>query len=235
LVGFSARLRDDLRVSFDAEFYGANNTFTRIEPTGLQLYAVKLKYKPKGWFSFGSAISIANGSNNNDTIGNSQHNRSYAFNGTMAPPEGKWGVDLSYDYNDIFSQINICFVSTPTPPGSISCGTPFLSGVSVYNEKVNNGTVAIYAKPVRRVNVGVGYTITSTTGSTLILNPNAPTGPLSYNYHLPLATLAVDLTRNLTYKTGWNYYDYHEKSLPGPTLPRDVRGNVFTLSLRYTM
>jgi hypothetical protein len=33
----------------------------------------------------------------------------------------------------------------------------------------------------------------------------------------------------------WNYYDYHEKSDPGPTLPRDFRGNVFTVSMRYSM
>jgi hypothetical protein len=69
----------------------------------------------------------------------------------------------------------------------------------------------------------------------LILNPMAPTGPLSSNYHLPTGSLAIELSKNLIYKTGWNYYDYNEKSNAGPTLPRDFRGNVFTMSLRYTM
>ena len=48
--------------------------------------------------------------NRNDTadIGNLQHNRSYAVTSVLAPPEGKWGVDLSYNYDDIFSQTNIC-------------------------------------------------------------------------------------------------------------------------------
>ncbi len=77
--------------------------------------------------------------------------------------------------------------------------------------------------------------MTSTAGNTLILNPIAPTGPLSYNYHLPTASLAIELSKRLTYRTGWNYYDYNEKSLPGPTLPRDFRGNVLTLSMRYAM
>ena len=77
--------------------------------------------------------------------------------------------------------------------------------------------------------------MTSTSGNTLILNPIAPTGPLAFNYHLPTASLAVQINKNLTYKTGWNYYDYNEKSDPGPTLPRDFRGNMFTLSLRYSM
>lgn len=236
LIGFSARPTDELRISFDSEFYSGDNTFTRIAPRHLQIYKGRVNYHPRNtWFTFGSAIDIHEGRNTTADIGNFQHNRSYAFSGTLAPPDGRWGVDLSYDYNDIFSQVNICFVATPTPPGSISCGTPFLSGISLYSELAHNGTFSFYAKPVKRVNLGAGYTVTSTTGSTLILNPNAPTGPLSYNYHLPLATLAIELSKNLTYKTGWNYYDYHEKSDPGPTLPRTFRGNVFTLSLRYSM
>jgi hypothetical protein len=235
LAGFSMRLRDDLRLNFDTEFYSGDNTFTRISPRHFQIYKLRAQYHPKGWFSFGSAMNILEKRNPGGDIGNFQHNRSYAFNGTVAPPDGRWGVDLSYEYNDIFSQTNICFVATPTTPGTTSCGAPFLSGLSVYSELAHNGSVSLYAKPVRRVSAGIGYTVTSTTGNTLILNPNAPTGPLSYNYHLPLATLAIELSKNLTYKTGWNYYDYHEKSNPGPTLPRDFRGNVFTLSLRYAM
>ena len=93
----------------------------------------------------------------------------------------------------------------------------------------------IVFKPVNRVTAGIGYTVTSSTGSTLILNPIAPTGPLSFNYHLPTASLAVKINDRLTYKTGWNYYDYNEKSDPGPALPRDFRGNAVTLSLRYSM
>jgi opacity protein-like surface antigen len=58
---------------------------------------------------------------------------------------------------------------------------------------------------------------------------------LSFNYHLPTAQLAVEISKNLIYKAGWNYYDYNEKSAPGPTFPRDFRGNTFTLSLRYVM
>jgi opacity protein-like surface antigen len=47
--------------------------------------------------------------------------------------------------------------------------------------------------------------------------------------------VAIDLNKNLVYKAGWNYYDYNEKSLAGPTLPRDFRGNVFMVSVRYSM
>lgn len=235
LLGFSARPTKNLRFSFDTEQYYADNAFTRISPRHLQIYKGRVNYRPNNWTSFGGAVNIRENRNDTADIGNLQHNRSYAFNTVLAPPEGKWGLDLSYNYNDVFSQTNICFVATPAPPNSLTCGMPFLTGVSVYNETSHVGGGSFYLKPASRVSMGVGYTITSSTGNTLILNPNAPTGPLSFNYHLPLASLAIDITKHLTYKAGWNYYDYNEKSNPGPTLPRDFRGNTFTLSLRYAM
>jgi hypothetical protein len=235
LIGFSARPTDNLRFSLDTDLYWADNTFTRIAPRKLQWYKGKMTYTPANWLNFNGAVNIIENSNTADAIDNHQHDRTYAISTILAPPEGKWGVDFTYSYSDIFSKTNICFVATPTPPGSLSCGTPFLSGISTYTELANIVNASVYLHPDPRFNLGAGYTLTSTTGSTLILNPNAPTGPLSYNYHLPSASLSVELTKHLIYKTSWNYYDYNEKSLPGPTLPRDFRGNVFTLSLRYLM
>ncbi len=147
----------------------------------------------------------------------------------------KWNFDLSYSYDDIFSQINVCFVQTPTPAFTVSCGAPFLSALSFYKDTSHMGSANLILRPVPRLTTSFGYTLTSSNGSTLILNPLAPPGPLSFNYHMPAASLAIDLSRHLTWKTGWNYWDYNEKSAPGPTLPRDFRGNVFTLSMRYVM
>ena len=235
LFGVSAHPTDKLRVSFDSEFYYADNVFTRIAPRHLQVYRVRTTYKPESWLNLGGTVSIRENRNNSADIGNLQHNRAYAFNAVIAPAEAQWGLDLAYNYNDIFSQTNICFVATPAPSNALSCGTPFLQQVSVYNEQGHYGSGSVYLKPISRVTAAVGYALTSSTGNTLLLNPNAPTGPLNFNYHLPTATLMVELSKNLFYKTGWNFYDYNEKSLPGPTLPRDFRGNVFTMSLRYTM
>jgi len=235
LVGFSARPTDKLRVSFDSELYYADNVFTRIAPRHLQVYRMRAAYKPESWLNLGGTVSIRENRNNTADIGNLQHNRSYAISAVVAPAQARWGFDLSYDYSDIFSQTNICFVATPAPANTLSCGTPFLQGVSVYNSRAHYGAGSVYLKPMSRVTAAIGYTITSSTGDTLILNPNAPTGPLSFNYHLPAASLVVQLSKTLFYKTGWNFYDYNEKSAAGPTLPRDFRGNVFTMSLRYTL
>jgi hypothetical protein len=235
LLGFSARPTNRIRFSFDTEQYYADNTFTRISPRHLQRYKGRVNAKVTEWWNFGTAINIRENRNDTADIGNKQHNRSYAFNSVFAPAEAKWGLDLSYDYNDIFSQTNICFVATPTPPGSLSCGTPFLSGISVYSEASHTGAGSIYLKPFKRLTTAVGYTVISSNGNTLILNPNAPTGPLAFNYHLPTASIVYKIEKNLAFKGGWNYYDYNEKSIPGPTLPRDFRGNTFTLALRYSM
>ena len=237
LIGFSARPTDKLRISADAEFFTADNTFFRISPRHSQDYRIRANYKPLDWTTFGAAVRIVETRNTSLDIGGLGHNRSFGFSGVFAKPESKWGVDLSYDYNDIFSQINICFVATPNlnPPGAISCGTPFLSGLSTYTNVSHFAAGSLVMKPWKRVTAGAGYAVTSTSGNTLILNPIAPTGPLNFNYHLPTASIAFAITEKLTYKTGWNYYDYNEKSNPGPTLPRDFRGNMFAMSVRYTM
>jgi len=237
LLGFAARVGEKFRMNADVEFYSADNVFFRIDPRHSQDYRVRATYKPENWVTLGAVVRILETRNTSLDIGGLGHNRSYGVTGIFAPAEAKWSLDLSYDYNDIFSQTNICFVATPNfaPPGSITCGTPFLSGVSVYNDISHFASGSFIVKPWQRVTAGVGYAVTSTSGNTLILNPNAPTGPLSFNYHLPTGSLAIALSKAVTFKGNWNYYDYNEKSAPGPTLPRDFRGNVFTLSLRYTM
>lgn len=234
LFGISAHPLTNLRVTFDSEFYSADNTLTRVVPRQFQNYSTRVSYKPKDWLDFGSAIVIHEGRNNVSDVGHLDHNRSYGFTGT-ATPNDKWSLDLHYDYNDVFSRTNICYVSTPSPPLAISCGGSFISGLSFYTENAHSGGGGLLFHPVPRVSAGIGYTITSSVGNTLILSPSAPLGPLSYNYHLPSATLAVDLSKHFTYKTGWNFYGYNEKSDSGPTLPRSMRGNVFTLSMRYQM
>ena len=237
LIGFAARPTERFRISADAEFFSADNAFFRISPRHLQDYRIRANYRVKDWATFGAAVRILEDRNTSADIGRLQHNRSFGFSGVFAPPEAKWGLDLSYDYNDIFSQTNICFVATPNrnPPGVTSCGTPFLSGLSFYTNLSHFASGTFVLKPWKRVTAGAGYAVTSTSGNTLILNPFAPTGPLAYNYHLPTASLAIAISEKLTYKTGWNYYDYNEKSSPGSTLPRDFRGNMFSMSLRYSM
>ena len=93
----------------------------------------------------------------------------------------------------------------------------------------------LLVKPVHRIALNLGYTVHATNGSTLLLNPNAPLGPVEYQYHMPNVTFAYEINKRFTFKTGWNYYNYNEDSAAGPTLPRDFRAHLYTTSLRFTM
>jgi hypothetical protein len=66
----------------------------------------------------------------------------------------------------------------------------------------------------------------------------APTGTLDFNYVKPLASLAIDIYKGLTYKTSWNYYGYNDHGVANPvglaTLPsQNFNGSNITFSARY--
>jgi hypothetical protein len=234
LLGLWLRPIDTLRINLDTELMYADNVFTRISPRHLQHYRLRTKYQPRKWINLGMAVNDMEKRNNIPDIGHLEHNRSYSFNAVLSPSD-RWGFDASYNYNDVYSQTNICYVSTPAPTGVIKCSAaPFLEGISLYTSLSNFGAVNFMFKPVPRVTTMIGYTITSNTGDTLILNPNTPLGTLNFNYHLPTVSVAVDLAKGWTGKAGWNYYGYGEGlSNTGPTAPRDFHAHAVTLALRY--
>jgi hypothetical protein len=165
-------------------------------------------------------------------VGHLQHDRTYNFSAVFVPSE-KWSIDLNYSYIDTFSQTNICFVSTPTTPGAISCGTPYLQGISLYSNTGNFGSLNLMYTPIRKVTAMVGYTITSNDGNTLLLNPNAPLGPLESTYYQPTASVAWQFAREWKWKVAWNYWDYTEGQTFGPTAARNFHANFATVGLTY--
>jgi hypothetical protein len=232
LFGFNTHARDTFRLNYDMELMYADKVFTRISPRQSQHYKLRASFKPVSWLSLTTALNVLEKRNNVTDVNNLQHNRNYAFTATVLQHEN-WGLDLNYSFNDVFSQTNICFVATPTTPNTTSCGAPFLEGISFYQSNTHFVAAHLMWKPVRRVTTQVGYTVDAVNGSTLILNPLAPLGPLQFNYHQPSAEFAYELQKNWTWRAGWNYYGYNEKGDPGFTAPRDFRGNVVTLALRY--
>lgn len=239
LFGIWARPTDQLRMNFDAELASQSPEGpTRITPRNFQRYKGRIVYSPMRWTTLEGTFNIREFRNNVPNINYLGHNRNYSLSAVMNPRD--WlGFDLSYNYNNVKSDILICFVATPVivPAGPGSCGTPFLSGTSFYDSVQHFGTINVMVKPVKRVTTYFGYTITSADGSSLILNPNQVTGPLRFNYHTPSASLFVDITKHVVFRGAWNYYDYNEKgdTPPDPTgFLRDFHANVGTLALRYT-
>jgi len=65
-----------------------------------------------------------------------------------------------------------------------------------------------------------------------------PDAPLSQalNWHKPVAGIAIDVAKGVTFKGNYSYYDYNEKEtlgLPLVTLPRNFHANTETISLKY--
>jgi hypothetical protein len=235
LIGLAAEPIHGLRLNADAEIAYADNVFTDIMPRHMQLYRGKAIYSPKKWLNLNANARIQEERDLAYGLGNLQHNRSFSV-GAIVPFSSKVGLDIHYSYNNFLTNLNICFSETPTPVYATTtalCGAGYLTALSYYRDIDEFGSANILVRPVRRTTLTVGYTITSTTGSNLQLNALAPLGPDAINYHLPSAALAVEVAPHVTFKAGWNFYDYDEKSSPGIVAPRNFRANVMSLSLRY--
>ncbi|MEO5936641.1 MAG: hypothetical protein ABIP81_05460 [Terriglobales bacterium] len=233
LFGASSHLLDKIRLNFDMELLSADQVFTRVSPRDQQHYKFRGQFRPREWANLGFSFNLLRRQNDIPEVRHRQHNLNYAFTAAFARGE-TWALDLHYGYNDIESATNICFVTTPAPSGALKCGaTAFLQGISTYDSTDHFAGMNFMWKPVRQLTTHAGYSVNSVNGSTLTLNRLAPLGPVQLNYHLPSAGIMYQPIRRWALKADWNHYGYNEKSDPGFTAPRDFRGNVVTLAVRY--
>jgi len=225
------------RISFDTDLMSADNTFTRISPRQSQEYRIRSKYRVTNWLSLDGSIRIWEGRDNISEVDNLQHDRSYGFSALIQPNE-KFALELGYDYNDIFSQILICYTSSSAPTGLAKCpgSTVLVEQLSTYTNKSHYGHFDVMWSPVHRLTTHLGANLTGTDGSAILLDPNAVPGPLNSKWLRPYGGLDYHFAKNWTGKAYWGYYGYHE-DLTGAAqdvfAPRNFHANTATLSLRY--
>jgi hypothetical protein len=239
LFGIWARPINHLKISFDTELMSADNSFTRISPRQTQEYRLRTTYKPVEQVNISGSVTIWEGRNNVSEVNNLQHNRVYAFSAGFQPTE-KVALELGYDYNDVFSQILVCFTSSAvvTGPTSVACTgvAGLVQQLSIYTNKSNFGYFDASWTPFRRLTARVGANLTGTTGSVLIISPNAPSGPLDSTYYQPFGGIDYRVAKGWTGRVYWGYYGYHEDEsnvVQDVFQPRNFRANLVTLSLRY--
>ncbi len=240
LVGVTARPTDTLRLNADLMFGYNNNSFTRISPRHVQSYRIQVHYTPAPWARIDGAINIHENRDNVSTVNNLEHGRTYSFSTTLMPSEKLW-VDFGYNYMDVYSQTAICFSingSNPFDGCPIAGSTGSLGTLSFYSSKDHYAYGDVMWKPYKRVTAMLGYAGSIVRGDTTFLNPLAPTGTLDFNYLKPSASLALEIYKNLTYKTAWNYYGYNDRGVANPVglaaLPsQDFNGSNITFSFRY--
>jgi hypothetical protein len=107
-------------------------------------------------------------------------------------------------------------------------------GTGYYNQPTNFGSASFMIHPTEKVTAHLGYGVSSVNGTSELLNPRQVQGSLQSLYETPFARLAVTLRPRLVWNAEWVFNEYNEASPVGPTLPRAFRGNIYTLSLRYS-
>jgi hypothetical protein len=250
LFGVWARPNQKWNIRFDTELFSADGTFTRISPNESQEYRLRTKYDLTNWLNLDGNILVWESRNNQFQQGDLQHNRTYAIS-AMIEPNAKFGMEIGYDYNDVFSQVLVCYISVAAGqpgPGIQAC--PNVAGLvqqlSTYTNKSSYGFFDATFKPVHRFTVRLGANLTGTSGSQLRLDPqelipNQVTGPLNSKWLHPYGGVEYKFTKEWTGKAFWDYYGYHEDPTLGAGAvavqdiyaPRNFRGNLYTLSLKY--
>ena len=242
ILGFWARPTEKLRFNVDADIMSADKTFTNISPLTYQQFHFQGVYKVAAWVSLNGNINIWNAQNNVPGVNGLEHNRSYGFSVQLQPTE-KFTLDLGYNYNSIYSQVLICFTATGSAPGLPAC--PGVNGLvqqlSPYTSNVNTGFIDFSWTPWRRLILHGGANLSGATGTELNLTPQNPiptsvAGALNSNWYQPYAGLDCHFAKGWTGRALWDYYGYHEDSngsYQDLYAPRNFRGNLVVLSVRY--
>jgi len=185
---------------------------------------VRAQYKVAAWLNLSGYFLGSYGQNPVTTVNGLQRNQNAGVSLASTPTE-KFSTQLGYNYNNIYSQIYLCFTSSAAQPGLPPC--PGLSSLfqqfAPYTSNVNTGFIDFQWTPLNRLALDLGANISAAAGSEVNLNPQstiptAPTGALNSSWYEPYGSVAYHFTKNWTGKALWNYYGYHEDS-NGPVCP----------------
>ncbi|HZQ21488.1 MAG TPA: hypothetical protein VFA89_01700 [Terriglobales bacterium] len=240
-IGVWVRPVDSLRINLEAESMAADNFITRVSPRQRQRYRGRVNYRPRRWASIGASTDITEGRNGESDTQFQQHYRNAGFLASLFP-NNRIGLDLAYNYTNSLQSSLICFNGSFTPPETILNGCPtFDSSLNnnpnqirfEYASQVQYVNLNLRFQPIKRVTLLAGYALTHSDGHETVLNPLQPPEPLFFDFHRPLAGIEIGFAPNLSLNAHWNYDQYAEDSVTGPTAPRNFHDNRTVLSLRY--
>jgi hypothetical protein len=231
-----------LTINLDADFGSADNTFTRLSPRNYQQFRAKAQYRASTWLSFTAYFNTTEGQNPVVDVNGSEHNRNVGLSFSVTPSQ-KFSAQLGYNYNDISSQLLVCFTSSLAQPGLPACPdvTGLLQEASPYSSHINTGFLDFLWTPVNPLSFEVGANLSGVSGSEVNLSPQspiatAPAGPLNSSWYQPYGSVAYHFAKHWTGRARWDYYGYHEDSngsYQDLYEPRNFHGNLITLSVRF--
>ena len=161
----------------------------------------------------------------------------YCLYSTGAARSGSGGTyPLFSNYAEKTNTGYIVMVLKPAKRVTLNVGYDITSNTgSQYWFRADNGQ--LFNAPVDALGNPVDSTTQVAVGTAPGLYPWNPEGNLSYNWHRPVLGVSIAMAKGLTFKGGFNNYDYNEKGAAqqmNPVLPRDFHGNTFTLSLKHS-
>ena len=242
IFGLWAHPSQNLRINVDGNIMVADNAFTRISPLNSQELRIRAKYKAASWLNLNGSVNLWYGQNDTVNVNGHEHNNSVGLAAQLQPTE-KFTLDLGYNYNDISSNILVCFTATGSLPGLPAC--PDVSGLveeaSPYSSKVNTAFVDFSWTPIKPLTLRGGANLSWVSGSELNLTPQNPIatsvpGPLNSDWYQPFAGFDYRFAHRWTARANWEYYGYHENASTAyqdALARRNFQGNLVLLSVRY--
>jgi opacity protein-like surface antigen len=242
IFGIWARPSQNLRINVDGDIMSADNAFTRISPLNAQELRIRAKYKAASWINLNGSVNLWYGQNDTVNVNGHEHNNSVGLAAQLQPTE-KLTLDLGYNYNDISSQLLVCFTATGSEAGLPAC--PDVSGLveeaSPYSNKVNTAFVDFSWTPFKPLTLRGGANLSWVSGSELNLTPQNPIatsvpGSLNSDWYQPFGGFDYRFARRWTARANWEYYGYHENAstaFQDALARRNFQGNLVLLSLRY--
>jgi hypothetical protein len=220
----------------------ADNAFTRISPLNAQELRIRAKYKAASWINLNGSVNLWYGQNDTVNLNGHEHNNSVGLAAQLQPTE-KITLDLGYNYNDISSQLLVCFTATGSQAGLPAC--PDVSGLveqaSPYSNKVNTGFIDFSWTPFKTLTLRGGASLSGARGSELNLTPLNPIatsdpGALNSAWYQPFGGFDCRFAKRWTGRASWQYHGYHESpstAYQDLLARRNFQANLVVLSLRY--
>jgi len=168
--------------------------------------------------------------------------------GAAITPSERYGFDFNYAYSDVYTATNICYDNgaTSTLPGTASttsAGAPNVC-LGVYargsttqlvdwrardfmHAPTQFGSVAFTLSPVKRIQSGLGYRISSVDGNQFFNDARSVNGSLDSTYQSPFLNLAWTIHPGFIAKSEYNFFGYGEG---GPSGSPDCSTSTSTTS-----
>jgi len=231
--GFKARPASDWTIYFDAERGTADNVFTRIGNYDFTNIRAKSRYKPYRNVSFNLSLITRDNSNPSEIAGVSLQDFGVNVKTRLVTssvdwaPNSRLSFSAGYTYHRIDSDsvIEYFFNSVRHPLGH-----------SLYLSRNNFFFFDSVAQLVPRLTLYTSYRVNRDNGQgNRLADPTGTPGTLIASYPMiiqsPEFRLAYRVNRRLDWNVGYQYYNYNESTIVGPT-PQNYHAHLPYTSLR---